>query len=864
MPSLAFDLATIDGTNGFRVTATPSYDPLFPAAAGDVNGDGLADLLIGDPGNGSSSSAIFSYAYVVYGTAAATAPDVSLGNLDGTNGFRVVGPVFAPRPDDDRLSRFGETVDGLGDVNGDGVDDFVIGQTGGSNGRAHVIFGRSTFAAEQSSFALTQSGGLVFNSSVSSVSAAGDVNGDGTADILVGGAGADDGVGETYVLTGSSGAIATSPSELNGANGFTYQGTGGGSGDGIQDRLGTVVADLGDVNGDGIDDFAIGVNGEGLTNEFGYHVVFGRDGAFPPAFDRTALNGTNGFFLDAGPGGSGHAISAGDFNGDGFNDIVFNNRAPGAGATVLYGRATFSATVDAASLSPSQGFTTGRSFNSLSGDGDFNGDGFDDILFVGNDDAYLLHGRETSPGASVDLTDLGADEGFEIVSSEGRPYLRGDFLGDTNGDGFDDMVVNGLDTSFGTLSYVVHGDVPDEAVVRIGSIASQTISGGRFGDRLEGRGGDDRLNGGGGNDVLRGDTGDDDLRGGDQNDILFGGEGADIIDGGRGFDFVSYIGAAIGVRIDLLNPSTNTGEAEGDVVVRVENIVGSNNPDYIGAGNVANLIFGRGGGDDIFGEGGDDRIFGEGGNDNIRGGSGDDFIDGGSGRDILNGDRGNDHVVGGADADILIANGGDVLDGGRGVDTVTYARSGSGVTVDMIDPRNNEGAASGDTYFRIENLVGSNFDDVLSGNRVENVIDGRGGDDRIISTGGGLPFTNTIIGGAGADELIGNGSVQEVFVYRSALDSPAEGFDTIRNFTGRAGGDKIDLSAVDADSTIAGNQVLDYIGEDEITLTGQLRYNNQLSRFEADVDGDIAIDFIINTPGVGGTFIPSEDDLILS
>ena len=855
MPSLVFDLAAIDGTNGFRVTGTSAYKPLFVAGAGDVNGDGLADLLIGDPGDaGAGTGASVSYAYVVFGTDHAT-PSVSLGALDGTNGFRI------DEPGNGLFNQFGNTIDGLGDVNGDGIDDFAIGQVD----RVHVVYGASTFAASSSVTTLVAQAGFSFDAAgLPNVSAAGDVNGDGLNDVLIGSRSAADLEGEAYAIAGSQtpGFIATAPNQLDGINGFTVEGTGG---DGRFDRLGGAVADLGDVNGDGIDDIAIRVQDEGTSGRLGFQIVFGRDDAFPPTLDRAALNGANGFFLDAGATARRpfSVAAAGDVNGDGFADIVFGSRVPGAGASVLFGRETFAATVHAAALNGATGFTTGRSFNDVEGDGDLNGDGFDDLLFVGNDDAYVLYGRETLP-ASVDLSDLGEDEGFEIISTQGRPYLDGDLLGDVNGDGFDDFVVRGLDASFESVAHVVHGDVPDEAVVRIGSIASQTISGGRFGDTLEGRGGDDRLNGGGGNDVLRGGTGNDDLRGGDQNDILFGGEGRDIIDGGRGTDFVSFVGALAGVRVDILNPSTNTGEAEGDLIVRVENLVGSNLPDYLSGGNVGNQINGRAGADEIFGNGGDDLIFGEGGNDNIRGNEGDDDLRGGAGSDILDGGTGRDFLEGGDGADILIANGGDDLNGGRGFDTVTYARSTSGVTVDLLDGRNNDGAAFGDRYLLIENLVGSNFDDVLSGNRVENVIDGRGGDDRIVSVGGGLPFTNTIIGGTGADELIGNGAVQEVFVYRSTLDSLAEAPDTIRNFTGRAGGDKIDLSAIDADSTTVGKQDLDYIGDDEITLTGQLRYNDLLSRLEADVDGDAAIDFVIRLPGTGGTFIPSQDDLILS
>jgi hypothetical protein len=258
------DLSTLDGTNGFTLTgaAPDELRGLTVSAAGDVNGDGLADLIIGasltDAGGADTGAA-----YVVLGKVTPFAASISLPTLNGTDGFRLRGSVPG--------NRAGLSVSGAGDVNGDGFDDVIIGGTAASPslfGVSYVFFGHGgPFAAD---FDLnTVSGGngfkiiypLSFDDDGMMVSGAGDVNGDGLADLLVGTPGTDAGgkdTGACYVIFGqTSFPISVATSALDGTNGFRL------TGPTIGDRLGYSVGSAGDVNNDGFADLIVGARGSG-------------------------------------------------------------------------------------------------------------------------------------------------------------------------------------------------------------------------------------------------------------------------------------------------------------------------------------------------------------------------------------------------------------------------------------------------------------------------------------------------------------------------------------------------------------------------------------------------------------------------
>lgn len=159
-----------------------------------------------------------------------------------------------------------------------------------------------------------------------------------------------------------------------------------------------------------------------------------------------------------------------------------------------------------------------------------------------------------------------------------------------------------------------------------------------------------------------------------------------------------------------------------------------------------------------------DTIYGTGGNDGIYGLAGDDILHGGAGNDILDGGIGNDILDGGAGADQLI--------GGDGIDTATYVNASSAVWADL-SAGGVTGEAQGDTYSGIENLTGSNFGDILSGNAGDNVINGGAGDDWIIGGAG----NDTLIGGTGTNVLNG-GAGSDIFT----IAKNAGGITTVQDF----------------------------------------------------------------------------------
>ena len=274
-------------------------------------------------------------------------------------------------------------------------------------------------------------------------------------------------------------------------------------------------------------------------------------------------------------------------------------------------------------------------------------------------------------------------------------------------------------------------------------------------DHIFGETDHDSLYGGDGNDMLDGGRGNDLLVGGPGADELIGGEDPD----GNDQDTISYVNSPAGVRINLLNQTAHDGDAEGDTFgTDIEDVQGSMYDDRLIGDNKAN------------------QLWAFEGNDFLSGDSGDDLLDGGPGDDDLNGGRGNDTLVGGPGADELSGGGNSPTVG----DTASYAGSKASVTVRLHSFQAMGGDAEGDTFDEtvvypwtdmdeddnpvemeatlpdIENLTGSDHDDILAGDHRANIINGGRGNDKLYGgPSGDDSNTDTLNGGGGDDMLFG-------------------------------------------------------------------------------------------------------------
>lgn len=369
-----------------------------------------------------------------------------------------------------------------------------------------------------------------------------------------------------------------------------------------------------------------------------------------------------------------------------------------------------------------------------------------------------------------------------------------------------------------------------------GGIGNDTIFGGGGFDNIYGDAGNDNLSGGddaeairggSGFDFIAGNGGSDSLYGGADADYITGGNGNDLVDGGEGVDRLfgqagddryqvdsvrDYISEESFTSIDTVRSSISFSIAVSSTVIGdFENLILTGTGNTTATGNdLANIVTGNTGRNKLFGGLSDDTL---------NGGDGDDELSGGVGADRHN--------------------------GGVGSDKVTYFDAIAGLTASLTSPSTNTGDALGDTYVSIENLSGSAFDDRLFGNSSENVLSGGDGADRLVGGAGADVFR----GDRGADDLYGgSGSDVFQFVYRGESTVTATGRDTIFDFSG-TGGDRIDLSAIDANASASGNQAFSFIGTSEFGgKAGELRYvkNASDTYIYTDVNGDAKADFAIH------------------
>ncbi len=200
----------------------------------------------------------------------------------------------------------------------------------------------------------------------------------------------------------------------------------------------------------------------------------------------------------------------------------------------------------------------------------------------------------------------------------------------------------------------------------------ENLTGSAFSDNLNGNSGANVLNGGNNNDWLGGYGGNDTLLGGNGYDTLDGGAGADVLNGGADYDWARYVDSSVGETINLnLAVQISAGDANGDSLISIENIWGSNHDDQIttlDSASTVQTIRGLDGNDTLVGMSGIDQLFGDDGDDTLNGGLNDDYLYGG---------RGDDMILGGEGADLLADSlGSNTMTGGNGADVFNFVPTG--------------------------------------------------------------------------------------------------------------------------------------------------------------------------------------------
>lgn len=721
----SFDLTGLSTADGFAITGDLAGDLAGWSvhAAGDINGDGLADVIVGAPDHDMAgvSSGV---AYVIYGrTGPRTALDLS--TLAATDGFAIVGGVAGDRT--------GISVAAAGDVNGDGIDDLVLGANGNDTahedaGAAYVLYGQTanrgsvdllTLGAEEG-FVLT--GAAAFDGAGVAVSGAGDVNGDGLDDIIVGSDRNDatgNGAGGAYVIYGRAGERAAIGLDvLTSADGFAIRGAAAG------DFAGTDVAAAGDVNGDGMDDLIVGapLNDTGAPDAGAAYVIYGRTGVRDTLL-LASLAETDGFAIvgDLDVDSVGMSVAAaGDVNNDGVDDLIIGARYFGSGYNpvgttyVLYGVDQFVG--NSAPFITSNGGADQAALALLE-----NGNAVTTVTAMDNDSgtilSYALAGGADSALFSVDQ-----------ASGELRFLAAPDFEqpADADGDNIYHVIVRASD---GALfdEQVLHITVTDVAEVNPGV----TIVGTAGNDIIAGK----KTVAGQPAPTIR----DDIILGMDGNDRFDGGLGRDRYEGGAGDD-VYVISEAGDVVIETENAGTDSMESGVSDFILAAHVEKGLLKDVRGLG--ADLdITGNSLANSLTGNSGANMLDGGAGNDLLNGKSGADILLGGEGNDTLNGGAGMDQLSGGIGADLFKYDN-FALDGATDTITDFNRAEGDRISLAALDAN---GAAAGNGKFAFVGMA---------------AFSGAGGELRFAQSGGNTFILADIDGDMSADlTILAHGSV---------------------------------------------------------------------------------------------------------
>ena len=465
--------------------------------------------------------------------------------------------------------------------------------------------------------------------------------------------------------------------------------------------------------------------------------------------------------------------------------------------------------------------------------------------------------RSTTAAAGGYSVAVDPDSAVAVTVGQGGSVLATLTLDLSAGNGKLDLVQNnsgGWSLALSASAVLISG-VAEASLL---GVADLDLTGHAGANRLSGNKGANRIDGGAGNDLILGGDGDDILIDGAGQDTLTGGLGADVFvlvaDGARDtitdftprsdqIELVGWVGLSSIGQLVMTQTATGMTVTYGNETLVVQSASGTGiNPATLSLADITIVpgsppepvpddITGTADADILTSPGGDARLFGLGGNDTLYGGAGNDRLDGGSGADRMEGGLGNDTYVIDSIGDVIA---GEAAAGGH--DTVeswiSYTLT-PGLEVLRLQGTaniNGTGTAAADS------LVGNPGNNILTGGDGNDVLTAKDGDD-------------TLIGGLGSDQLVGNEGA-DVFVFRDVTESlpGQDNRDFINGFM--HGEDRIDLSGIDADTTLAGDQAFWFIDDDPFSgSAGELRHftfsGGNYNIVEGDVNGDGLADFQI-------------------
>ena len=642
---------------------------------------------------------------------------------------------------------------------------------------------------------------------------------------------------------------------------------------GIEDVSGSRYADT--LTGNAADNSLNGDNGnDTISGDAGSDWLDGGNGA-------DSMTGGAGF--DQLTGGAGNDTLDGGADRDRVN---YNNEYPGTGLTgkgvavnLVTGVATdnWGNTDKLVGIEDVSGSRYGDVLTGDANDNSFYGDDGNDTLTGGAGNDWL----DAGAGNDSLLGGIGSDQlsggagNDTIDGGDGRDHVT-----------YDNDYGSIAPTGKGVVVNLATGVAADNWGNTDKLVGIEAVAGSRYGDFITGSAGDNDLFGQDGNDTLAGGDGNDWLDGGNGSDVLQGGSGVDAfaggtgndtIDGGDGRDLVSYTNdygalpiSGAGVKVNLATGVATDNWGNTDTLVSIEDVSGSRFADKLTGNGADNALMGGAGDDVLAGGGGADRLNGDAGDDTLDGGSGSDTLGGGDGSDTYYVDNAGDIVIetnasaaGGIDevvasashvlglnvenltllggtingtgnalANLIIAGSGvNAIDGGAGIDTLSFetattsGTTGVALALGAAGVKTTAAGISGaDTVVNIENLIGSDYNDTLSGNAGVNVIHGGEGNDVLNGMGG----NDVLFGGAGSD----------AFVFTTALSATA---NVVRIEDFSKGEDKLRLenaifTKLAATGTLGANNFR-VIGSAALDADDYIQYDKASGALYYDADG---------------------------